>query len=272
VPAGPVYDRSLLLFGARRNLELDLDEVERYGTDSHGDPDYVSIYGMRPAEWYAAGVRLLGRTVVECTRDALADAIATDIAAVVASAPEPETAFVIDPFAGSANTLWWIVRRLPGARGYGFEDDRGVFQRTARNIAALAVPIRSLNVDYVAGLDAIAVPKDRTIVVFVAPPWGHALDPTTASLDLRRTAPPVPEIVDRLVARFPGNPLLVAIQVFERMDPASQAEVERCFEWSALRVYDLDPAGQRHGLLLGTRGWVPPVGRRSLTGAGFLRP
>lgn len=255
--ARPVYDRALLLFGARRNLELDLDEVERYGTDSHGDPDYVSIYGKRPAEWYAAGVRLLGRTVVECTRDALADAIATDVAAVVASAPEPQGVLVIDPFAGSANTLWWILRRLPGAVGYGFEVDPGVFRLTARNIAALAAPIELTNVDYVAGLDAIAIPKGRTIVVFVAPPWGDALDPTTG-LDLRRTAPPIPGIVDLLVARFPDNPLLVAVQVFEQVDPASVAEVERRFDWSGGRTYDLDPARQKHGILLGTRGWIPP--------------
>ncbi|MEA2632411.1 MAG: hypothetical protein QOE66_2630 [Chloroflexota bacterium] len=252
----PIHDRARLLFGARRNVELDLEEVERYGIDSHGDPDYVSIYGKRPAEWYAAGVRLLGRTVVECTRDALADAIATDIAAVVALAPGPPGALVVDPFAGSANTLWWILRRLPGATGYGFEDDPGVFRRTARNIAALAAPIELLNVDYLAGLDAISVPMDRTIVVFVAPPWGEALDPITG-LDLRRTAPPIPEIVDVLVVRFPGNPLLVAIQVFERLDPLSQDEVERRFDWTGLRVYDLDPTPQRHGILLGTRGWIP---------------
>ena len=256
--AEPVYDRALLLFGARRNVELDLAEVERYGTDSHGDRGLRVDLRKRPAEWYAAGVRLLGRTVVECTRDVLADAIATDIAAVVASAPEPQGAIVIDPFAGSANTLWWILQRLPGGRGYGFEDDAGVFQRTAANIAALAAPIELMNVDYAAGLDAISVPKDRTIVAFVAPPWGEALDPA-AGLDLRRTAPPIPDIVDLLMARFPENPILIAIQVFERMNALSQAEVERRFDWTGLRVYDLDPARQRHGVLLGSRGWVPTV-------------
>ena len=29
----------------------ELWEVQRYGTDSYGDPDYVPIYGMRPADW-----------------------------------------------------------------------------------------------------------------------------------------------------------------------------------------------------------------------------
>ena len=35
------------------------------------DANYVSNYGMPPREWYHHGIRLLGRTVVECTRDAL---------------------------------------------------------------------------------------------------------------------------------------------------------------------------------------------------------
>jgi hypothetical protein len=45
----PVYDRELLLLGAKRNAVLDLWEVQRYGSDSYGDTDYVSVYGMRPA-------------------------------------------------------------------------------------------------------------------------------------------------------------------------------------------------------------------------------
>jgi hypothetical protein len=44
----PVYDRELLLLGAKRNAVLDLWEVQRYGSDSYGDTDYVSVYGMRP--------------------------------------------------------------------------------------------------------------------------------------------------------------------------------------------------------------------------------
>jgi hypothetical protein len=53
------------------------------------------------------------------------------------------------------------------------------------------------------------------LIVFIAPPWGDALDPTSG-LDLRRTTPPIAEIVDLLVHRFPQNRLLLAIQVYER--------------------------------------------------------
>ena len=94
---------------------LELWEVQRYGSDSYGDADYVSVYGMRPADWYAAGVRLLGRTAVECTRDVLGNAIGKDIAAISARAPRTRGVLVIDPFAGSGNTLYWILRRMLGA-------------------------------------------------------------------------------------------------------------------------------------------------------------
>jgi hypothetical protein len=77
-----VDDRGLLL-DAKRDAVLDLWEVQRYGTDSFDDPDYTCVYGLRPVEWYANGVRLLGRTVVECTLDVLADAIDADTAAAV---------------------------------------------------------------------------------------------------------------------------------------------------------------------------------------------
>jgi hypothetical protein len=40
-----LYDRDLLLHGEKRNAVLDLPEIHRYGIDSYGDPDYVSIYG-----------------------------------------------------------------------------------------------------------------------------------------------------------------------------------------------------------------------------------
>jgi hypothetical protein len=136
-----VYDRTLLLGEAKRNAVLELWEVERYGRDSFGNADYVSLYGLRPADWHAQDVRLLGRTAVECTRDELAAAIARDVSAVADRAPRCSGTLVIDPFAGSGNTLHWICRALPFARGLGFELDEGVFALTRRNAAALNLSV-----------------------------------------------------------------------------------------------------------------------------------
>jgi hypothetical protein len=82
----PAYDRWFLL-GEKRSVQLALWEIQQYGRDSFGDPDYVAIYGLRPGDWYAHGVRILGRTAVECTRDRLADLIARDVAAIARRDP-----------------------------------------------------------------------------------------------------------------------------------------------------------------------------------------
>jgi hypothetical protein len=252
----PVYDRELLLGAAKRNAVLEMWEVQRYGSDSYGDADYVSVYGMRPADWHAKGVRLLGRTVVECTRDVLADAIGKDVARVAALAPHMTRTRVVDPFVGSGNTLYWLLRHLPDARGVGFESDAGVFRRTRQNMVALALPIDIRNTDYLSGLTGVTMGPDELLVAFIAPPWGDALDRTTG-LDLRRTTPPITEIVDFLLEKFSRTRLLCAIQVYEIIRPVSMAELRARFEWSTLRVYALNAPGQNHGVLLGTRGWAP---------------
>lgn len=252
----PAYDRELLLGGAKRNTVLDLWEVQRYGSDSYGDQDYVAIYGMRPADWYARGLRVLGRTAVECTRDRLGDAIGKDVAALATRAPLTPGTLVIDPFTGSGNTLYWLLRHLPGARGIGFESDAQVFQLTRQNMAVLALQIDIRNADSLSGLAGVSVVDDELVIAFIAPPWGDALD-KTSGLDLRRTMPPITAIVDVLFQRFPQNYLLCAIQVYETVLPASMAEVRARFDWSMQRTYELNAPGQNHGLVLGTKRWVP---------------
>jgi hypothetical protein len=249
--AARVYDRRLLL-GEKRNDLLTLDEVQRYGLDSFGNSDHVSVYGMKPAEWYARGVRLLGRTAVECTRDELADRIGRDVADAARSLLPAAPDIVIDPFAGSGNTLFWLQRHLAATNAVGFELENGVFELTRQNLGIVDSSIALHHVDYRAGLSSLGQRSDRPIVVFIAPPWGDALD-EERGLDFRRTKPPVAEIVDSLAATFAGVPLLCAIQVYERLDPAALDDVAARFDRSELRIYDLDLPGRNHGILLGAR-------------------
>jgi len=120
-------------------------------------------------------VRLLGRSAVECTRDVLAEAIATDVAAVAAAVPPSSGLLVIDPFVGTGNTLHWILRRLEGARGVAFELDPAVYQLTRRNLALLGLPIDVVQDDCLRGLGGVAATDAELVVAFVAPPWGRAL-------------------------------------------------------------------------------------------------
>lgn len=224
-----------MLFGAKRNAVLKLSEVQRYGMGGYGDPDYVSIYGMRPRDWHAKGVRVLGRTAVECTHDGLGDAIGKDVAAIAPTCRDTSRMLVVDPFAGSANTLYWLLRHLPGARGVGFESDLGVFQLTRKNIAALELPIEVLNLDYLSGLNGVSVASGELLTTFIAPPWGNALD-GDSGLDLRRTTPSVADIVDLLLDRFDGSSFLCAVQIYEIVVPVSMAELKVRFDWSTVRI------------------------------------
>ena len=92
--------------------------------------------------------------------------------------------------------------------------------------------------------------------MFVAPPWGTALVEATG-LDLRRTTPPIADIVDGISRAHPDRKILFATQVYEKVDPASLDELDTHLDWSELKVYRINAAGHNHGLLLGTKGWTP---------------
>ncbi len=184
----PRYDRELLLLGAKRNAVLELWEVQRYGSDSYGDTDYVSIYGMRPADWHAKGARLLGRTAVECTRD---------IGRCDWQRRRRNRRYATIHGPGARRRSIRGLRQhtvlapaaLPGASAVGFESDAGDFRLTRQNISALALPIDILNTDYLSGLAGLSVASEDLLIAFIAPPWGDGLV-TTSGVDLRRTTPP----------------------------------------------------------------------------------
>ncbi|MBS0340049.1 MAG: hypothetical protein JSS56_05950 [Proteobacteria bacterium] len=259
------YDRDLLLFGAKRHAVLSLEEVQQYGIDNYQDPDYVSIYGLRPSQAHAMGVRLLGRTAVECTRDDLAEAIASDVAALARRSPSTFQ-LVIDPFAGSGNTIFWLLRKLADARAIAFENDPLVHDISSRNLALLNLPLRLERIEFSVGLEHAYAAPGELVVAFIAPPWGRALD-ARLGLDLRRTEPPIAGIVQTIVRHFEPNPMLFAIQVHERVEPESLADVVSHFDAFEHKVYPMHLEGQNHGVLIGCVGWSlrPARGKRRRT-------
>jgi hypothetical protein len=251
-----IYDRDLLLFGPLRERVLEAWQVQRYGAKVFGDSDSISLYGMRPDEWFARGMRILGRTVVECTRDELAQVVAADVAAMAAATTSSPPPLVLDPFAGSGNTLFWLQQTIPRSTAVGFEIDPVIAEHTTHNLSLTDASIEIVNVDYVDGLRSVEAPAEQLIVVYVAPPWGHAFDPDTG-LDLGGTEPPVGEIVDVVVDRLSGHRLLIAVQAFERLNSETLREVTARFEWSFVHTYGINPPGRNPALVLGTRGWTP---------------
>jgi hypothetical protein len=198
---------------------------------------------------------VLARTAVECTRDRLADLIGRDIAALATAAPRVSSSVVVDPFAGSGNTLYWIERHVSARRGVGFEVDDAVFEVSRRNLAMVGSDVALFHQGHEAGLTALSIPEDQLLIAFVAPPWGDALS-TALGLDLRRTEPPVAGILDLIASTFPRHEVLLAVQVYETVEPDSLADLTSRCDWSLLKTYDIDAPGRNHGLLLATLGWT----------------
>jgi hypothetical protein len=248
------YDRDFLLSSEKRNQIVELWEVEKYGRDCFNDPDHVHLYGMTPKEWYERGVRILARTCLEAVKDPLGNKIGSDIAKAVARVSDHLAIGVVDPFAGSCNALYAILRQLPGATGIGFEVEPAVFNLTTQNISHLNAPIELGLGNYKELVGSRRHPADRLIVAFLAPPWGDALQPDTG-LRLDRTKPPILEIVNDFEQVYGSQPVLYVTEVHEVNEPKALKAVEAAFDWSDLRIYDVNVPGLQHGVLLGTRRW-----------------
>jgi hypothetical protein len=186
----------------------------------------------------------------------LGNRIGGDIASIAATLPKTTHFTVIDLFAGSCNTLYWILRYVPNSQGVACEFDSRVYELTKRNIAGLDRTIDLQHGDYQSLLADSHLPVDNVLIFFIAPPWGRALD-EVAGLDLRRTTPPVTDIIGYITRTYPSQRVLLTTQVYEKLNPASLRDVQTLFDWSELRIYDLNDAGKNHGILLGTNGWKP---------------
>jgi hypothetical protein len=250
----PRFDRDYLLSPEKRNQILQLWEVERFGRDSFGDPDAVSLYGMRPAEWHDRGVRVLGRTAVEAARDPLARRIAATVVRTASRAPSDLAPVVVDPFAGSCNGLLWLVRGLSAAVGLGFEFDDEIFRLTSRNLTAIGAPVALLHGDCRLLIGERRFPGRQLIVAPLSPPWGDALN-QKSGLDLSQTKPPINEMVDVFEHAFPENPILYVIETHERLALEPLAYLRDRFDWSELEVFEIGGPTGRHGVLLGANRW-----------------
>jgi hypothetical protein len=248
------YDRDFLLSPEKRNQFVELWEVEKYGRDCFGDPNHVHLYGMAPKDWYQRGVRILARTCLEAVKDPLGNKIGSDIADTVTPVAGGRSIGVVDPFAGSCNGLYSILRHLPDAKGIGFEVEPTVFDLTTRNIAHLNAPIELVRGSYKDLVGSHRHPADHLIVVFLGPPWGDALRADTG-LHLDLTKPPILEIIHDFEQVYGTQPVLYATEVHEVNEPKALKAVEEAFDRSDLRIYDVNVPGLQHGILLGRKRW-----------------
>jgi hypothetical protein len=196
---------------------------------------------MRPLAWYLCGCRIVGRTAVEMTRDGPAQFLANSVASTLAM-EGGSISDVIDPFVGSGNLLYHVLRATRARRGIGFDTNADVLPTTKRNFALLS-RLGKLN-----GVEIVLEQKDwsETIdyvehgstLVLLSPPWGDAFG--DAGLDLRRTTPPVPDILHSLRSVRGAGQIFVAIQTYPRMVEASVKEIREKYSMLSVATSD-DP-------------------------------
>jgi hypothetical protein len=144
----------------------------------------------------------------------------------------------------------------PTFRGHRVRVRPQVFDLTYSNLAALGQKIEVVHGEYERLIERFRFPEDRGIVVFVAPPWGTALD-EVQGLDLNRTTPPINEVIEQVVRRFSHHKMLFTIQVYEKVSASSLNGIRTRLDWTELRIYDINERGRNHGVFLGSEGWAP---------------
>ena len=222
--------------------QLTLREIRRAGHVLAGDPNDLRIFGMAPIAWYALGIRILGRTAVEVTRDQHAGFLAKSVAHTLASEGH-RISDIIDPFVGSGNLLYHLLRATKATRGCGLDINADIIALTERNFSRLRLlrklrhaRLTFLRRDWSQSPSCI---ENRATLVIVCPPWGDAFD--EAGLDLRKTKPPVPDVLQTLRGRMRSGPIFALIQTHPSMVTESVDAIKQ--DYTALpTIKSGDPA------------------------------
>jgi hypothetical protein len=104
---------------------------------------------------------------------------------------------VVDLFAGSGNLMVHIAEAL-SAQACGLDADEAVWRQTDANLRIIGAPTYVRPADWRSYFDDPL--KVDTTVYVLSPPWGNAFS-FASGLDLARTDPPIPLIVDTIAAR-----------------------------------------------------------------------
>lgn len=223
----------------KRNQVLTLAEVKEMSTAFYGGPDRLSLYGMTPAQWYGRGVRILGRTAVECSIDGESAIMAREAAAFAQRFFPLEAPIVIDPFAGSGNLLFHIGKALGARDSVGWENDPLIHGMTERNLQAAGVPCRVALGDGVqlASRDERLRQAAQPLLVLLSPPWGAGFS-FEHGLNLAATEPSVFSLLSTFETSLPGRRLFFAVQIHRHTVPSSLATLQQRFRHCVLPETD----------------------------------
>lgn len=202
------------LLGEKQSVMLSLDEIQRVGEEFYEDPEGLQLYGMRPRDYFEIGVRITGRTAIECSNDPRAIGQANVVRDVLSREFSGRSPSALDLFTGSGNSLYHLARSTNAVTAVGFELDDNVYELTRKNFEQIGFQALLERGSYKDLLRPEVLPRDNPCAVLVSPPWGAAFS-FTGGLDLRRTEPPVIEILSFVRERLPHHELIFVIQTHE---------------------------------------------------------
>jgi len=172
----PAYDRHLLLEGAKRNAVLDSDEVAndtgwKAGVIPTTFAFTASDLWIGTEEGYGFWGERRWNVPAMCWPTE-----SVETSPPLRSPPRSHPGHDTRPFAGSGNTLYWMLRHLPGAHGLGLEQDSDGVPAYVSDLAILNLSIEMSNRDYRMGLSTLTIAQDQLLIAFIAPPWGDAFE------------------------------------------------------------------------------------------------
>lgn len=216
---------------ANRNKVLSLDELFEVGNSFYGDQNLLSLYNMPPKLMFERGIRILGRTAIECSIDSHAKEIAKNANKVRSIFSLTEDPILIDLFSGSCNLLYHLSNAINPCRTIAFENDYAIYNLTKHNLEIIDFHCEFYHGDYSELISKISFPqKTVPIVLIVSPPWGKGFT-CKNGLDLLATEPPVDEIIRNIYKFFSGRQIIFMIQTHEKIVPRSVNSITSKFSF-----------------------------------------
>lgn len=239
-----LYRESLL--ATRADEELTLADIQDYGSRFVGESDYLRLYGMTPDEYTARGVRLLGRTMIECCIDQYSAVIAAAAARWCPRREDAPPVGVLDPFVGSGNLLFHVARACGAGLALGFEAHAGVCGRTRQNFERIGFSAAVHHDSHTRALSELRARPDWRWVVILCPPWGEAFQ-HELGLDLQRTSPPIRELMDDFCPPASGPAPVFVIQTSRLVVEESIVELDGAYRHLERQMRCLIYGGRRDG-------------------------
>lgn len=237
------------LLGPKKGKVLDLDEVLRAGEKIFDDPNYIQLYGMLPQTYHEMGLRIAGRTAIECTVDRHAVSIANVVRKVMQQHFPEQRLTVVDLFTGSGNLLYHVAEITSASLAIGFESDSSVYNLTRTNFQKLGFQAIFKLGRFQTLFRPNLLPEDQPCIVIIDPPWdaGFSFD---TGLDLGFTSPPVKDILNWVKNQLPHQETICVTKTYELLLEESVQEIASCYHICARGITADFPAGKNVGYLV----------------------